>query len=147
MNHKEAEIHLLQVCGGSRVDCGDFAFRIEVYAAVLSHVGPGGALLRDVAKHSVDSRRSVLGRPTVEGSHCCRLGHAHAVRWRPWRDGSSAQTLETVSTAGTQLHDIVSFDSWPKRTKNASELQVAVLQWECTLGEHESKFAEVVPGR
>ena len=32
----------------------------------------------------------------------------------------------------------------PKRTKNVNELQVAVLQWELTLVEHESKFSEVV---
>ena len=29
---------------------GDFAFRMEDYAAVLSHDGQGGALLREVAK-------------------------------------------------------------------------------------------------
>ena len=32
----------------------------------------------------------------------------------------------------------------PKRTKNVNELQVAVMQWELTLAEHESKFSEVV---
>ena len=32
----------------------------------------------------------------------------------------------------------------PKRTKNVHELQVAVMQWELTLVEHESKFSEVV---
>ena len=32
----------------------------------------------------------------------------------------------------------------PKRTKNVNELQVAVMQWEQTLGEHESKFSEAV---
>ena len=32
----------------------------------------------------------------------------------------------------------------PKRTKNVNELQVAVMQWELTLVEHESKFSEVV---
>ena len=31
----------------------------------------------------------------------------------------------------------------PKRTKNVNELQVAVMQWELTLVEHESKFSEV----
>ena len=29
----------------------------------------------------------------------------------------------------------------PKRTKNVNELQVAVMQWELTLVEHESKFS------
>ena len=32
----------------------------------------------------------------------------------------------------------------PKRTKNVNELQVAVMQWELTLVEHESKFSEAV---
>ena len=32
----------------------------------------------------------------------------------------------------------------PKRTKNVNELQVAVMQWELTLVEHEAKFSEVV---
>ena len=32
----------------------------------------------------------------------------------------------------------------PKRTKNVNEFQVAVMQWELTLAEHESKFSEVV---
>ena len=33
LNHKEAERHLAQQFGGSRVDYGDFAFRMEGYAA------------------------------------------------------------------------------------------------------------------
>ena len=32
----------------------------------------------------------------------------------------------------------------PNRTKNVNELQVAVMQWELKLVEHESKFSEVV---
>ena len=32
----------------------------------------------------------------------------------------------------------------PKRTKNVNELQVAVMYWELTLVEHESKFSEMV---
>ena len=32
----------------------------------------------------------------------------------------------------------------PKRTENVNELQVAVMHWELTLVEHESKFSEVV---
>ena len=42
--------HLPQQFGGSRLDYGDFAFRMEGYAAVLSRDGQGGALLREVAK-------------------------------------------------------------------------------------------------
>ena len=33
----------------------------------------------------------------------------------------------------------------PKRTRNVNEHQVAVMEWELTLVEHESKFTEVVP--
>ena len=35
-------------------------------------------------------------------------------------------------------------DISPKRTKNVNDLQVAVMQWELTLVEHESMFSEVV---
>ena len=42
--------HLPQQFGGSRLDYGDLAFRMEGYAAVLSRDGQGGALLREVAK-------------------------------------------------------------------------------------------------
>ena len=38
------ERHLPQQFGGHRVDHGDFAFRVEGYAAVLSRDGQGGAL-------------------------------------------------------------------------------------------------------
>ena len=50
LNHREAERHLPQQFGGSRVDYGDYALRMEDYAAVLSRDGQGGALLREVAK-------------------------------------------------------------------------------------------------
>ena len=50
LNHREAGRHLPQQFGGSRLDCGDFAFRMEGYAAVLSRDGQCGALLREVAK-------------------------------------------------------------------------------------------------
>ena len=50
MNHREAGRHLPLQIGGSRLDFGDFAFRMEGYAAVLSSDGQSGALLREVAK-------------------------------------------------------------------------------------------------
>ena len=50
LNHREAGRHLPQQFGGSRLDYGDFAFRMEGYAAVLSRDGQGGALLREDAK-------------------------------------------------------------------------------------------------
>ena len=50
LNHREAGRHLPQHLGGSRLDYGDFAFRMEGCAAVLSRNGQGGALLREVGK-------------------------------------------------------------------------------------------------
>ena len=50
LNHREAERHLPQQFGGSRVDYGDYALRMEDYAAVLSRDGHGGAQVREVAK-------------------------------------------------------------------------------------------------
>ena len=50
LHHKEADRHLPQRFGGSRDDHGDFAFRMNGYAAVLSRDGQGGALLMEVAK-------------------------------------------------------------------------------------------------
>ena len=47
LNHREAGRHLAQQLGGSRLDYGDFAFRMERYAAVLSRDGQGVALLRE----------------------------------------------------------------------------------------------------
>ena len=49
LNHREAGRHLLQQFGGSRLDYGGFAFRMEGHAAVLSRDGQGGAILREVA--------------------------------------------------------------------------------------------------
>ena len=42
--------HLPQQFGGSRLDSGYFAFRMEGNAAVLSRDGQSGALMREVAK-------------------------------------------------------------------------------------------------
>ena len=50
LNHREAGRHSPQQFGGSRLDYGDFAFRMEGCATVLSRDGEGGALLREVAK-------------------------------------------------------------------------------------------------
>ena len=46
LNHREAGRQLPQPFGGSRLDHGDFAFRMEGYAAVLSRDGQGGTLSR-----------------------------------------------------------------------------------------------------
>ena len=64
LNHKEAGRHLPQQFGGSRLDYGDFAFRMEGYTAVLSRDGQGGALLREVPKLEKfeDNTSETLGR-------------------------------------------------------------------------------------
>ena len=49
LNHREAGRHSPQQFGGSRLDYGDFPFRMEV-TAVPSRDGQGGALLKEVAK-------------------------------------------------------------------------------------------------
>ena len=56
--------HLPQQFGGSRLDSGDFAFRMDGNAAVLSRDGQGGALLREVAKLEKfeDNTIETLGR-------------------------------------------------------------------------------------
>ena len=53
-----------QQFGGSRLDYGDFAFRMEGYAVILSRDGQGGALLREVAKLEKfeDNTIETLGR-------------------------------------------------------------------------------------
>ena len=69
LNHREAERHFLQQFGGSRLDYGDFAFRMDGYAAVLSRDGQGGALLREVAKlDKFKDGKKPLGCPTIECS-------------------------------------------------------------------------------
>ena len=63
LNHREAGRHLPQQFGGSRLDYGDFAFRMEGCAAVQSRDGQGGALLREVAKLET-TRLKRLGEPS-----------------------------------------------------------------------------------
>ena len=73
LKHREAGRHLPQQLGGSRLDYGDFAFRIEGHAAVLSRDGQGGALLREVAKleslKTTRLREDLLGCPKSECSY------------------------------------------------------------------------------
>ena len=102
LNHEEAERHLPQQVGGSRVDYGDFAFRMEGIAAVLSRDGQGGALLREVAK--LDKFKS-----DTNGALEMTFGMSNnwtqpwqplwsrvaAEKWQHWSGGSLAWTLET----------------------------------------------------
>ena len=64
LNDREAGRHLPQQFNGSRLDCGDFAFRMEGCAAVLSRDGQCGPLLREVAKLEKfeDNTIETLGR-------------------------------------------------------------------------------------
>ena len=164
LNHREAGRHLPQHFGGSRLDYGDFAFRMEGYAAVLSRDGQGGALLREVAKLEKfeDNMIETLGEellrcPTFECSYGSCSNHVHPRRGsndgkknsqcEPWRWTSSlvrshamVQSPDQWWSKRRRWRELIS----PKRTKNVNELQVAVMQWELTLVEHESKFSEVV---
>ena len=105
LNHREAGRHLPQQFGGSRLDYGDFAFRMERYAAVLSRDGQGGELLREVAKlekfvgDTIETLGELLGCPTIECSYGSCSDHVHPRRGgnagkensqcEPWRRTSS----------------------------------------------------------
>ena len=122
LNHWEAKRHLHQQFGGSRVRHGDFAFRIEVYAAVLSHDGQDGALLGGgVTKQdkfeSDTVATPVLERSTVERRHGCRSGYVHAreggylsaagPQHRPWKRfpplARSDAMVQTPISGGTSI--------------------------------------------
>ena len=91
LNHREAGRHLPQQFGGSRLDYGDFAFRMEGYAAVVSRDGQGGALWREVAKLEKfeDNTTETLGGPSGMFNNwvqVCQLllSRAPAERWQRW---------------------------------------------------------------
>ena len=153
-----------QQFGGSRLDYGDFAFRMEGYAAVLSRDGQGGALFREVAKLKKfeDNTIETLGRTFWDVQ---QLSAAMAAALITRTRGEAATLVRRILSVrpGDGLQAWFAVTHWfkprsvveqaalmarlisPKRTKNVNELQVAVMQWELTLVEHESKFSEVVP--
>ena len=105
LNHREAGRHL-HSNSGSRLDYGDFAFRMEGYVAVLSSDGQGGALLREVAKlekfedNTIETLgEDLLGCSTTGCSHGSCSNHVHPRRGsnpgkknsqcEPWRWTSS----------------------------------------------------------
>ena len=140
----------------------DLAFRIEVYASVLLHDGQGGALLREVAKLDKFGSDTIA---TLDAANwdVQQLGAAMATALARTR-GEVATLVRRVLCAdpGNGLHCWHAVTQWlrprsvaeqassmtrlisPKRTNNASELQVAVTQWELTPLEHASKFTEIV---
>ena len=166
LNKREAGRHLPQQFGGSRLDYGDFAFRMEGYPAVLSRDGQGGALLREVAKlekfedntteilessfWDVQQLSAALAAALIT---CTRGEVATLVRrilsvslgdgLQAWHAVTQWFKPRSVVEQAASMARLIS----PKRTKNVNELQVAVMQWELTLVEHESKFSEVVADR
>ena len=101
LNHREAGM-LPQQFGGSRLDYGYFASRMEGYDAVLSRDGQGGALLREVAKlekFEDNTIKDFLGCSTIGCSYGSCSDHVHLRRGgnvgkknsqcEPWRWTSS----------------------------------------------------------
>ena len=133
---------------------------MEGYAAVLSRDGQGGALLREVAKLEKfeDNTIEILGRSFQQWSAamaaalitCTRGEVATLVRrilsvspgdgLQAWHAVTQWFKPRSVVEQAASMARLIS----PKRTKNENELQVAVMQWELTLVEHDSKFSEVV---
>ena len=163
LDHREAGRHLPHQFGGSRLDYGDFAFRMEGHAAVLSRDGQGGALLREVAKLEKfeDNTIETLGRTFWDVQQLSASMAAALISCTRGEVTTLVRRILSVSP-GDGLQDWFAVTQWfkprsvveqaasmaklisLKRTKNVNELQVAVMQWELTLVEHESKFSEVV---
>ena len=163
LNHREAGRHLAQQFGGSRLDYGDFAFRMEGHAAVLSRDGQGGVLLREVAKLEKFEDNTIenlvrtfwdvqqLGAAMAAALITCTSGEVATLVRRiisvgpgdglqAWFAATHWFKPRSVVEQAASMAKLIS----PKRTKNVNELQVAVMQWELTVIEHESKFSEVV---
>ena len=152
LKHEEAERHLPQQSGGSRVDYGDFAFRMEGYAAVLSRDGQSGALLRDVATLEKFESDTI---ETLETRYwdVQQLSAAIAAALVTCTHGAVATLVRTILSVdpGHGLHVLHAVTQWFRpgsvveqaasmASRNVNELQVGVMQWELTLIEHEPKF-------
>ena len=101
LNTREAGRRLPQQFGGSRLDYGDFAFRMEGYVAVLSHDGQGGALLREVAK------LKKFEDNTIETFTCTRGEVATLVRRI-----LSVSPGDGLQAGGSQSHIGSNLDQW-----------------------------------
>ena len=119
---------------------------MEGYAAVLSCDGQGGALLREVAKLE-DS----LGCSPIERSDGSCSDHVYSRRGgnvgekdsqcEPWRRTPSLACCHAMVEA--QISGGTSRINGATHLTQAHQ-EVAVMQWQLTLVEHESKFSEVV---
>ena len=131
---------------------------MEGYAAVLSRDGQGGALLREVAKlekcedNTIETlERTFWSAAMAAALIACTHGEVATLVRRILTvspgDGHQAWYAVThwfkprsVVEQAASMAKLIS----PKRTKNVNGLQVAVMQWDLTLAEHESKFSDVV---
>ena len=115
LNHGEAGRHLPQQFVGSRLDYGDFAFRMEDYAAVLSRDGQGGALLREGVKLEKfeDNTIEILERSfwDVQQLSAAMLGALITCT------RGEVATLETDFKLGTQSRNASSPDQWWNRLR------------------------------
>ena len=153
LNHREAGSHSPQQFAGSRRDYGDLAFRMEGYAAVLSEV----AKLEKFEDNTIEilERRfwdvqQLIAAMAAALITCTRgevatlvrriLSVSPGDRLQAWHAVTQWFKPRSVVEQAASMARLIS----PKRTKNVNELQVAVMQWELTLVEHESKFSEVV---
>ena len=110
---------------------------MEGYAAATSRDGQGGALLREVTKLEKfeDDATEVLGRELL-GCPATECSHATLVRGilsvspgdglQAWHAVTQWLKPRSVVEQATSMARLIS----PKRTKNVTELQVAVMQWE-----------------
>ena len=136
---------------------------MEGCAAVLSCDGQGGALLREVAKlekcednttetfvRSFWHVQQLSAAMSAALTTCTRGEVATLVRRilsvspgdgiQAWHAVTQWFKPRSVVEQAVSMARLIS----PKRTENVNELQVAVMQWDLTLVEHESKFSEVV---
>ena len=135
---------------------------MEGYAAVLSRDGQGGALLREVAKlEKFEDNTIEIGRTFWDVQQLSAAVEAALFTCTSSEAATLVRRILSVSPVDglqvcfavthrfkprlvvEQAASMVRLLS-PKRTKNVSERHVAVMQWELTLVEHESKFSEVV---
>ena len=144
LNHSEAGRHTPQQFGGSRLDYGDFAFRMEGYAADLSRDGQGwcaeAAKLEKFEDNTNLNLGELLGCPTIECSYGSCSDHVHPRRGgnagkeesqcESWRRTSSSARSHAMVQAQISVEQAASVARLvsPKPAKNVNELQVAVMQ-------------------